>query len=332
MAIAAAIFAFPAVARAAAPALRFSLPIACTPNQTCWIMNYPDDDPGPGRADYRCGWLSYNGHRGTDFMIRDFAAMDAGVAVRAAAAGQVFWKRDGMPDTGTRDAHARQVIRGRDCGNGVAIRHRDGWVTRYCHMRRDSVRVALGEQVQRGQTLGFVGMSGLAPLPHLHFSVRHDGRVVDPFVGLTPGPKCQAGPHPLWDAKAEAALAYSSVDLFNAGFAAKPPTVSGLKKGLYHDPVLSARAPALLMWVEVLWPRPGDDLEIRIVGPDGHKVVDYRHTYDGKRTPYRMFFAGERRKPIRWPAGTYTGEITLRRAHAPEGPFVKRVARRVEIR
>lgn len=61
-------------------------------------------------------------------------------------------------------------------------------------------------------------------------------------------------------------------------------------------------------------------------------MVDYRHAYDGKPTPYRLFFAGERRKAVRWPAGTYTGEIALRRKQAPEGPFVKRVTRRVEVR
>lgn len=319
-----------AAARAAGPDL--GLPVDCTVGETCWIMNYVDADPGPGRADYRCGNLSYDGHNGTDFMVRDLAAVDAGVAVRAAAVGVVQSVRDGMPDTGLREPGAADAIAGRECGNGVVLRHADGWVTQYCHMRRGSLAVGRGAEVGKGTVLGMVGMSGQAERPHLHFVVRRGERVIDPFVGETPGGTCAAGRSPLWDDTTRTMLPYRSVYLFNAGFAAALPTEDGLMSGLYQDNVLPATAPALILWLEIVGPRKADDIAMRILGPDGEAVLDHRDSYDGRFSAYRLFYAGKRRRPLRWPAGIYTGEITFRRADAPEGPVERRVVRRIEVR
>ena len=54
--------------------------------------------PAVGGRDHECKGLSYDGHRGTDFRIRDFAEMDAGVAVFAAADGKVKGFRNGEKD------------------------------------------------------------------------------------------------------------------------------------------------------------------------------------------------------------------------------------------
>ena len=62
----------PLTAGASPPAL--TLPLACAPNRDCWIANHVDLDPGPGVRDYACGDLTYDGHKGTDFAIRDRAA------------------------------------------------------------------------------------------------------------------------------------------------------------------------------------------------------------------------------------------------------------------
>ena len=77
-----------------------ALPLDCTLGESCFIQNYVDDDPGPGAADFTCGALTYDGHKGTDFALTSIAAMEAGVTVRAAAPGVVRGVRDGMPDTG----------------------------------------------------------------------------------------------------------------------------------------------------------------------------------------------------------------------------------------
>ena len=77
--------------------------------------------------------------------------------------------------TSRRKAGSRTTSRDRNCGNGVVIRHADGWETQYCHLRRGSVQVAEGDRVEAGEPLGLVGMSGEANFPHVHLSVRRDG-------------------------------------------------------------------------------------------------------------------------------------------------------------
>ena len=60
-------------AEAKPPAL--GLPIRCRPGEDCWLVNLVDVDPGPGRRDYACGKMTYDGHKGTDIAIRDLAVM-----------------------------------------------------------------------------------------------------------------------------------------------------------------------------------------------------------------------------------------------------------------
>ena len=130
---------------AAGETLRLGLPLACTPGTDCWVVNYVDDDPGPGASDFSCGPRSYDGHKGTDFGLLDLRTMAEGVAVLAASDGTVKALRDGMPDTGT-DTPA-EILAGQDCGNGLIVEHAGGWSTQYCHMRMGSVAVAKGQAV-----------------------------------------------------------------------------------------------------------------------------------------------------------------------------------------
>jgi hypothetical protein len=60
----------------------------------------------------------------------------------------------------------------------VEIDHGYGLVTRYAHLSRASVRV--GQSVQRGDTIGNVGQSGLATGPHLHYEVLVNGQAANP--------------------------------------------------------------------------------------------------------------------------------------------------------
>ena len=105
-----------------------ALPILCQPGRDCWLVNYVDMDPGPGRRDYACGKKTYDGHKGTDIAIRDLEAMKKGVAVVAAAGGVVRGARDGMEDIDFTRKGAPD-IKGRECGNGVVIDHGGGWET-----------------------------------------------------------------------------------------------------------------------------------------------------------------------------------------------------------
>ncbi len=60
-------------------------------------------------------------------------------------------------------------------GNLVELRHRSGITTRYAHLRGFARGVRAGAQVSQGQVIGYVGSTGLASGPHLHYEFRVNG-------------------------------------------------------------------------------------------------------------------------------------------------------------
>lgn len=74
-------------------------------------------------------------------------------------------------------------------GNLVLIRHPNGWVTAYAH--NETLLVARGEQVERGQEIARVGSTGNVTSPQLHFEVRKGGERIDPLsvIGSDGDPK-----------------------------------------------------------------------------------------------------------------------------------------------
>jgi len=69
-------------------------------------------------------------------------------------------------------------------GNVIDIRHRNGYVSRYAHLRGFAKGVRRGARVGIKQTIGYVGMTGLASGPHLHFEVLVSGVQKNPRVAL----------------------------------------------------------------------------------------------------------------------------------------------------
>jgi murein DD-endopeptidase MepM/ murein hydrolase activator NlpD len=63
-------------------------------------------------------------------------------------------------------------------GQMVEINHGDGYVTRYAH--HESLKVAAGDIVKKGEAIGTMGTSGRSTGPHVHFEVLKNGRSVDP--------------------------------------------------------------------------------------------------------------------------------------------------------
>lgn len=69
-------------------------------------------------------------------------------------------------------------------GNCVDIRHPNGYVSRYGHLRNFGRGIRAGAHVTMGTTIGYVGMTGWATGPHLHFEIRIDGKPRDPRLAL----------------------------------------------------------------------------------------------------------------------------------------------------
>lgn len=72
-------------------------------------------------------------------------------------------------------------------GNYVKIKHNDGAVSIYMHMKRGSVTVKVGDKVLRGQRLGYMGNTGRSTGAHLHFGLLLVGKYVDPLPYLRGG-------------------------------------------------------------------------------------------------------------------------------------------------
>ena len=95
-----------------------------------------------------------------------------GAPVHAAAAGEVVYAGDQVPEF----------------GNLVLIKHADGWVTAYAHLMRAEVKMR--QTVTQGQPIGIAGISGAVSEPQLHFEVRYaptakdKARPIDPALVL----------------------------------------------------------------------------------------------------------------------------------------------------
>jgi murein DD-endopeptidase MepM/ murein hydrolase activator NlpD len=181
----------PKIATKAAPLVPLQWPLQLVPghpeNGARTVTNYVDGDPRfPGELrDYNCGARTYdqaNGynHQGTDITAFPFAwrKMDNDEAIVVAAApGIIVMKEDGQSD--------RSCTLNMQPWNAVYLRHADGSMTWYGHLKTSSLTTkGVGEWLQTGEFLGVMGSSGDSTGPHLHFEVHaSDGSLIDPFVG-----------------------------------------------------------------------------------------------------------------------------------------------------
>jgi hypothetical protein len=287
---------------ATAGELSLNSPIDCDLNGPCYIQQYVDHNPTDDASDFTCAGLSYDGHKGTDFALPTYDMITKGVDVLAAASGTVIGLRDGMIDE--RYSSARDVeIAGRECGNGVVLRHEDGWETQYCHMRKGSVSVTKGQQVSVGDVLGHVGMSGRAEFAHLHLSVRQNGEVIDPFDPDGTIACGETETDTLWSEVPE----YRAGGIVSIGTSAAVPEFSDIRANTVTPPTSDSEA--LVIYAFLFGTQKGDTIRLSLVGPDG-KVVKQDTVL--KRNQAQSFRAvGKKLKTARWPAGVYAGKATL---------------------
>lgn len=303
--------AFPVWAQSKGPTVRLDVPVDCEIGRECLIQKYVDMDGTPGRADHRCGPLTTDGHDGIDIRVRTRADMARGVSVLAAAPGRVLRVRDGEPDTSIR---VRGTTNGRDAGNAVIIAHDDGSETQYSHLRQNSVSVKPGDAVRTGDVIGKIGMSGNAEFPHLHFSIRHAGKELDPFSRREAGSGCSAPAGErdgLWSSAAAARLVYQPMALVTLGVANTVPSASTGDRVEVPESFLAASDP-MILWAEVIGARPGDRQRLRILAPGGNVILDQVSILDKGGLSW---FAYSGRKPPAggWAKGQYRGEYGLSR-------------------
>jgi len=91
-------------------------------------------------------------HRGVDY------AAPRGTAIKASGDGKVIFR-------GTKSGYGKTVI----------VQHGGNISTLYAHMSNYVAKVGVGKRVRQGQTIGFVGMTGLATANHLHYEYRLNG-------------------------------------------------------------------------------------------------------------------------------------------------------------
>ena len=307
-----------------------ALPIACSPGTDCWVVNYVDIDPAKGSvSDFQCGRRSYDQHKGTDFAIRDWRTMEAGVNVIAAAAGSVIRVRDGETDRQRTRVELEQIQKaGRECGNGVLIGHGDGWQTLYCHMKQGSISVQAGEKVDAGRKLGEVGHSGFVEFPHVHISVLHKKKPIDPFTGLGPGAGCGGTSQPLW--RKEIDLHYQPVSIYAAGFADSVPEFDAIKLDASGSARIASDATAITFWVALFGVAREDQIHMEIRGPDG-RVVAARDIAQEADRARQFYFVGRRLKGGELRAGTYTGTAELSRVAAQGVPVKRKIQKELKI-
>jgi murein DD-endopeptidase MepM/ murein hydrolase activator NlpD len=71
-------------------------------------------------------------------------------------------------------------------GNMIEIRHFNGYTTRYAHLSRFAAGLRVGTRVSQKDVIGYVGATGLATAPHLHYELRINGRAVDARTAKLP--------------------------------------------------------------------------------------------------------------------------------------------------
>lgn len=308
----------------------FGLPVDCPMWSVCAIQNYIDHDSGPGWTDHTCGHLSYDGHRGVDFRVPTEIEMREGVAVIAAAGGEVIVAEDGQPDLLMKDTGPGKTTNERN-GNWVAIRHGEGWVTTYGHLRQGSVAVKRGDRVRRGQKLGLIGLSGNADFPHVHFAITHRNELLDPFTGQGPGTACGTAGESLWSPAARAQLAYRSGGLLSAGFVDRRVEKDEVFAGIPTPSSLSRDAPLIIFWASAWGLRKGDLEILTVVSPNGKVVVTHREEMSRNRAT-SMRWIGRKRRDRPWPVGTYQGLYRVERKIGDVTVIVVETQREILIR
>jgi len=122
--------------------------------------------------------------------------------------GVDFAAATGTPVQATGNGVVIERARENTYGNTIVIRHSNGWTTRYAHMNNFASGIRVGSQVDQADVIGYVGMTGLATGPHLHYEMRVRGTPADPLaIDLPAGDPVPKEQWDLWEAQSGVRLA-----------------------------------------------------------------------------------------------------------------------------
>ena len=95
--------------------------------------------------------------------------------------GVDYAAKRGSPVRTTGDGNISFVGRKNGCGNEIVIKHSNEYTSRYCHLERFEKNIKKGKKVSQGDTIGFVGSTGLATGPHLHYEFKVGNKHTNPI-------------------------------------------------------------------------------------------------------------------------------------------------------
>ena len=94
--------------------------------------------------------------------------------------GTDYAAKRGSPVRTTGDGTIKYSGRRNGCGNEIVIQHTNDYSTRYCHLDKFHSGIKKGKKVIQGETIGYVGSTGLATGPHLHYEFKIGNKHIDP--------------------------------------------------------------------------------------------------------------------------------------------------------
>ncbi|MTI10529.1 M23 family metallopeptidase [Curvivirga aplysinae] len=285
------------------------IPVDCEFNKTCYIQKYADAVKGPDYKDYNCGTLTNDDHKGTDFRLNDYVQLEQGVDVLAAVDGKVIETRDYMPDVNAKLVGKESVFN-RGYGNMIVLQHKNNYRTVYAHLKRNSIKVKIGDIVKAGTPMGQIGLSGLTEYPHLHFEILKGNQRLDPFTGDSVKTSCgQSEDKSLWAVD----LPYKPVHLVGIGMFSNRLSIHAMEHKLYENARLRPSAKGMILNAYIAGVRKGDKVHVKIYHNDAAEPFYDQEAIREKDLAFELISAGRKNKGKNWPKGIYRGEITYSR-------------------
>ncbi len=292
-------------------AIQFNLPLRCQYQKDCFIQHYVDNDFNNINQyqDYNCGVLSYNQHKGTDFRIKNLQELDKNYEILAAADGIVIGIRNNAKDYDF--TKKPQLVKNIECGNGVTIKHEEDFETQYCHLKRGTLIPKIGQKIKTGDKIGIMGMSGKTEFPHLHFTVRKNDQIIDPFSSnkTIKNINCNSKKKPLWKKEVSRLLEYFPITVLDAGFSNIIP--SNNKKQRVRELAASKvniNNDKLIFWLDIIGIKKNDILSAKLKDKN-QKIIAKNSTKFTKNKAQYFQFIGK--KNLKLEKGSYSGEINI---------------------